>query len=142
MAQLYTPVRATEKSERSRQAVAIVANAVANCRSIKYDYVGDADYKWWISVCANTPDNRKLAEEVKLRLLSTTDVRFVALWQMVCTFLEADCRDDCTLLVDNFFRTYTTNFNPSRYTTGTFHKVLLAAAHPYQFNDKKMSEVL
>ena len=142
MAQLYTPVRATEKSERARQAMTIVANAVATCHSVKYDYVDNEEYGWWINICAATPDNRKLAEEVRLRLIYTSDVLLIALWKTVYQFLEAGRRDDCAPFVDNFFRAYTTNFNPSRFTTGTFHKVLLAAAHPYQFNDKKMSEVL
>jgi len=142
MSNLMTPVRAIEKAKRASQAVAIVNNAVNSCRAIRYEQVSNSDYKWWISTCAATPDNRQLIDEVRARLLTTADLRFVALWQSVCNFLESDCRAECALFVDNFFRTYNARFSASDFNAGVFHKVLLAAAHPYQFNDKKMSEVL
>lgn len=140
--QSLTPVKAVEKSKRARQAQLIVDNAMGNNHGIRYESVNVGDYKWWITACANIADNSQLAEVVRLRLLSTTDIRFVGLWQQVCAFLVNGCRPECMLYVDRFFESHIYNFRHDSFNVGVFHKAMLATTHPYKFNDTKLSEVL
>ena len=137
-----TPVKAIEKSKRARQAQLIIEQAMGNNHAIRYESVNVGDYKWWITACAGIPDNKQLTDAVRLRLLSTTDIRFVGLWQQVCAFLENGCRAECMLFVDRFFENHISNFCHDGFNVGVFHKAILATVHPYKFNDTKLSEVL